>query len=466
MRALTGAVGLILTFGSSFACTSSTQNVTGPSTSKCQVTAVAEPASFGVGGGAATLTVTANRECPWSASSSDQWIRLADEPSGQGNAKVAFSVTTNPDPSQRRGSIMISGQALAISQEAAPCVFTVPPRDTVSPDGERRTINVTASNAECSWTARSETDWLAILQGSQGKGSGPVVYEAQLTRGPSRNGELTIAGQRVSVTQGGGCQFSISPESYSAASAGGAGAVAVTTDAGCDWTANSNAPWITITSGGSGRGNGTVHFNVASSNVPPRSGTLAIAGRTFTVSQSSGCSVGISPTSQTVPAGGGSFSVAVSAGAGCTWTAIASASGWWARITGGQNGSGAGTVTFTVDPTPSSFPRSTTLSIAGQTFAVTQDGAPCSHVLSPSSVGLAASGGSGSFEVNTPEGCTWSAASNDAWLHVTAGASGSGDGTVSFSADANPGSARTGTIAAGGRTFTASQAAAGALTLR
>ena len=78
---------------------------------------------------------------------------------------------------------------------------------------------------------------------------------------------------------------------------------------------------------------------------------------------------------------------------------------------------------------------------------------------------LAAGGGSGVFEVNTPEGCTWTAASNDGWLHVTAGPSGSGDGAVSFSADANPGPPRTGTIVAGGRIFTASQAGAGALTL-
>jgi hypothetical protein len=103
------------------------------------------------------------------------------------------------------------------------------------------------------------------------------------------------------------------------------------------------------------------------------------------------------------------------------------------------------------------------MTIAGQTFAISQDGAPCAFVLNPPLAGLGAGGGSGTFEVNVPEGCAWTATSNDAWLHVTAGGNGSGDGTVTFSADANLGPARTGTIVVGGKAFTASQAAAGAI---
>jgi hypothetical protein len=117
-------------------------------------------------------------------------------------------------------------------------------------------------------------------------------------------------------------------------------------------------------------------------------------------------------------------------------------------------------VTFDVDDTPSSLPRSTTLSIAGQRFTINQQGAACSYVLNPSSAQLNSGGDSGSFEVNAPEACGWTAGSNDGWLHVTAGQSGAGDGTVRYSADANPGPARVGTITAGGRSFTATQAGA------
>jgi hypothetical protein len=239
--------------------------------------------------------------------------------------------------------------------------------------------------------------------------------------------------------------------------AGGSGAIVVTTGAGCSWSAQSNAPWIAITSGTSGAGPATVAFSVAASTGPARSGTMTIAGYAVTVSQSSGCRYTISPTAQTMPWPGGPGSIAVSAGDGCLWTTAGSAP--WARITSGHSGAGAGTVGYVADVTPSSVARSTTFSVAGQTFTLNQEGAPCSSVVSPSSVALDSNGGSGVFEVNIAEGCTWTAVSNDAWLQVTAGPSGSGDGTVGYSVDVNPGPARTGTIVAGNRTFTVSQAA-------
>ena len=243
--------------------------------------------------------------------------------------------------------------------------------------------------------------------------------------------------------------------------AGGSGTVAVTTVAGCDWTATSSASWITITSAGSRNGNGTVQFAVAASTGPARSGTLTIAGRAFTVSQSSGCTFGISPASQDVSYSNGSISVAVVTSAGCPWTAASSIE--WVSIAAGQSGTGPGPVVLTVDENHSSLPRSGSVNIAGQRFAIGQDGGPCAFVLGRPSAAVGAMGGSGSFEVNTRQDCRWSATSNDAWLHVTAGASGAGDGTVRFSADLNPGPARTGTIVAAGRTFTVSQAAVGTI---
>ncbi|MGE0131789.1 MAG: BACON domain-containing protein [Blastocatellales bacterium] len=83
-----------------------------------------------------------------------------------------------------------------------------------------------------------------------------------------------------------GCSYSISPTSASYASAGGAGSVGVTSGAGCAWTVVSNDAWITITSGGSGAGNGTVNYSVAANSGSARTGTMIIAGQTFAVMQS------------------------------------------------------------------------------------------------------------------------------------------------------------------------------------
>ena len=54
----------------------------------------------------------------------------------------------------------------------------------------------------------------------------------------------------------------------------------------CSWAAESNSPWIRITAGSSGSGNGSVSYAVtANPNPNARTGTLTIAGWTFTVTQ-------------------------------------------------------------------------------------------------------------------------------------------------------------------------------------
>ncbi len=79
---------------------------------------------------------------------------------------------------------------------------------------------------------------------------------------------------------------SINPTSQNFGAAGSSGIVNVSSTGSCAWTAASNASWLTVTSGSSGAGSGTVGFNVAANTgAAQRTGTLTIAGRTFTVTQ-------------------------------------------------------------------------------------------------------------------------------------------------------------------------------------
>jgi glucose/arabinose dehydrogenase len=82
----------------------------------------------------------------------------------------------------------------------------------------------------------------------------------------------------------------ISPNSESFDEVGGQDTVSVTSPGSCpSWTAVANVPWITIVSGASGAGNGTVTYLVdANPGVPPRNGTMTIAGRTHDVQQAGG----------------------------------------------------------------------------------------------------------------------------------------------------------------------------------
>ena len=83
------------------------------------------------------------------------------------------------------------------------------------------------------------------------------------------------------------CTFAISPSRETFTAGGGGGNITVTAPANCAWTARSNAAWIAVTSGATGTGNGSVLYAVAAYEGKPKSrtGTLTVAGQTFTVKQ-------------------------------------------------------------------------------------------------------------------------------------------------------------------------------------
>jgi hypothetical protein len=94
----------------------------------------------------------------------------------------------------------------------------------------------------------------------------------------------------VSVLQGNcnaaPCSYSISPANTTFTATGGSGSVSLTAGSGCSWTAQSNATWITITSPTTGTGNKSITYNVqADTGTTSRTGTLTVAGKTFTVTQ-------------------------------------------------------------------------------------------------------------------------------------------------------------------------------------
>jgi bacillolysin len=142
-------------------------------------------------------------------------------------------------------------------------------------------------------------------------------------------------------TCGSGCTFSISPTSESFTAAAGSGSVALTASAStCGWTAASNDSWITITSPTSGNGSATVAYSVAANTgTTPRTGTLTIAGKTFTVNQAAASSTlsvtvvapnggeklytGTPFTIQWTASGASSFDVTSSSDGGVTYVPVA-----------------------------------------------------------------------------------------------------------------------------------------------
>ena len=255
------------------------------------------------------------------------------------------------------------------------------------------------------------------------------------------------------------CTYSLSSPSQSFGSSGGTGSVGVTAPSGCSWTATSNAGWITITSGSSGSGNGTVNYTVsANSSTSSRSGTMTIAGQTFIVNQSGvSCTYSLSKNSQSFGSSGGTDSVGVTTQSGCSWSASSNAG--WITITSGSSGNGNGTVNYSVSANSSTSSHSGTMTIAGQTFTVSQSGIVCTYSINPTNRSHGSGAETGSISVTAGTGCSWTATSNNNWITITSGSSGSGNGTVYYSVAANSStSSRTGTINIQGQTFTVYQA--------
>ena len=98
-------------------------------------------------------------------------------------------------------------------------------------------------------------------------GGRPIFYNAEGTYQPQGSGTLV-------------------PQNDSFPSEGGNGSVAVNVASGQQWMAMRNVNWINITSGQSGSGPGRVNYTVApNTGMGSRTGTLTIAGETFTVNQ-------------------------------------------------------------------------------------------------------------------------------------------------------------------------------------
>jgi hypothetical protein len=183
----------------------------------------------------------------------------------------------------------------------------------------------------------------------------------------------------------GACTLGISPSSASYSKDGATGSFGVSAPAHCSWSATSNSPWLTITSGSTGSGNGSVGYAVdRNRDVDARTGTITVGAETFTVTQTGdqpapqACEYSVAPIEFTpcmsVPY---NLTATLTTQQGCTWTATAGAP--WMNVTGGQSGSGSGVISFTVTDNWDA-PRHGVVMVrwptitAGQNLQVTQAG--------------------------------------------------------------------------------------------
>ncbi len=346
----------------------------------------------------------------------------------------------------------------AVSTNELRCTITLSGGSAVPLSASGGSGNVTVTTArECTWSVATEAPWISITSSQNGQGDGRVEYAVASNPTPAtRRGDLFVGEVRTEIVQAGApCEFRLSASEGTFAAAGGEASVTVSALQGCEWTAASGASWVTLTSGTSGDGTGTVVLSVAPNAGPSRTGAVTIANRTYTVAQGAACpGYSLDRTNWHVGAAGGSTVIRVTASPWCAWTA-ASNDGW-VVIAAGASGSGDGAVTLNVGANQGA-PRTGLVTIAGRAVTVTQD-ATCWFSLSETAQRTSWAGGLLSLEVAAPSWCSWTATSNANWIDVRSGHHGTGSGVVTYQVDRHFGLfGRTGTLTIAGQTLTVTQ---------
>ena len=369
------------------------------------------------------------------------------------------------------------GQADVTASPTACAAALSPASQNVSGAGGTFAVSITVSPG-CEWTASADAGWVTLMRTS-GAGSGSAAFTvAQNVGADGRSARIRIGDESVVVMQSpGDCSYSIDPSSASIAASGGTTEFRVNTGDGCTWSASASDSWISL-SATSGTGARTLSASIAPNTaMAPRSGSIQLEGRTFTVSQlASGstpdpapapapgpgsCTFDVSPREHTIDAAGARLEIRlVASGETCAWSAGASAS--WIRLDR-SSGNGSATLLATVAANDAPQFRVATIEAGGADVTVNQSGVSeqpsCAVTLSPSAFNIAAAGGAVTLDVTTGPGCAWRTDGRPGWIHQDP-SSGSGSVRVRFTVDPNPlPSARSATIGIGNRGVTFSQAA-------
>jgi hypothetical protein len=240
--------------------------------------------------------------------------------------------------------------------------------ERISAAGGSLTYRIVGNPTNCtpSFRGSSNTSWLNR-------------FSVAPNTGPARTGTLAFGslgdnngGFNLNIYQESGCTYNAIAPSFLIPASGGISAVfKYISDPACgSATEISNDSWLVIDRPGTP----TSYLTAAPNTGPARTGTVTVNFsngdiRILAFNQAGTCSFQISQSSQEFPASGGTGTVTVSGQPGCPYASLNELS--YLTLDSGAEGSGSGTVTFTVSPN-SGAARTGTIFIAGQDFRINQ----------------------------------------------------------------------------------------------
>jgi pimeloyl-ACP methyl ester carboxylesterase len=173
------------------------------------------------------------------------------------------------------------------------CTYDFEPTDGLSFSEQTQYGKTTVTTQpDCQWTASSNTDWITLVSGNSGNGTGTVTYAVAPNLGSDlKTGTVTIARKTLTITSpprpvsSASCTYDVSPSSLFLPSVGDTDIIYVTTQPSCNWAASSNTEWVEIEwitvnhENGTGSVVYTADPNLTDS---PKTGILTVAGKTVT----------------------------------------------------------------------------------------------------------------------------------------------------------------------------------------
>ncbi len=274
----------------------------------CTYTINPTTANFQAIGGNGTVAVTASANCPWTATSHEDWITITDIVSAPGGGTVRYSVAANPLALPRPGSMTIAGQNFLINQAGLICQPTLQPASLTFSSGEASgSFQVNTPN-NCQWRASvipggGQSTFITLTSGEAGTGNGTVNFSVgENSSGVQRSNSIKItpaeglpsdARSFTVIQEGVSCAYSLSTINQSVESEENEQRFDINAAIGCNLpTPVSNAEWISTPTKVPGipdvNGKTTYQYTV-SRNVgfSWRSGTITVGNQLLWVYQDS-----------------------------------------------------------------------------------------------------------------------------------------------------------------------------------
>jgi hypothetical protein len=382
---------------------------------------------------------------------------------------VSIAIAENPSYKSRTGTVTIGTETFTVTQGGrTDLVFTISPeKSTASVEGANALLAVSAT-PDLPWTAKSNANWMTLFGNTAGgAGNGNIVYSVspQSTL-YDRTGTITVTPDANSgmptrthaVTQPAAVS-ALSISGYEFEAMGEACSVNVELSDIVQWEIVENLDWLTVNGATSHVGPSQVVLQAtANETIYPRSGTVKIAEKTFTVTQK-GRGVEVEYETKLFGTDGGSDSISIHPDGEVSWTAVAS-DPTWSTIYASSSGSGDGEVMYIVSPyVGNGEARTGTITVGDKVVYITQRAYELS--IEPNGTIVTGNNGEGEFGVSASIADVWTAIATEPWITIVEGYdAGTGNGTVRFIyTENNTGKTRTGKIIVSGEVYTIQQAA-------